>query len=163
MGLFLDEAVSAAFENVKVTGVALLFTGLTLISTKWIKRTGQPLKLKNGILIGIAQALAITPGISRSGITISMALFLGIDATTAARFSFLLALPAIAGAGILTALDITGGSQMVSIDFPLVLGFISSFIVGIVALKLLLNTLSSGKFHWFGVYCLVLGLLTLIS
>lgn len=163
VGVFLNGVVNSAFDSIKITGGALVFTGATLIATVLIKRGQHPVTVKRGTLIGIAQALAITPGISRSGITISAALFLGIDATTAARFSFLLALPAIAGAGLLTAVDLAGSHQTLVIDSGLLVGFLSSFVVGIAALKLLLNTLSSGKFHWFGIYCLGLGILTLFS
>ena len=104
--------------------------------------------------------MAIIPGISRSGMTISAALFLGLSAKEAARFSFLLAIPAIAGAGLLTASDVSGGFQ---IPIPVALaGLISSFAVGIVALKWLLGWLEQGKFHYFGIYCFTIGLTTLV-
>ena len=112
-------------------------------------------------MIGIAQAIAIIPGISRSGITISFALFLGLDARQAAKFSFLLAIPVISGAGILMATDLRDGF---SIDiYTAASGLITSFFVGMVALKWLLAWLEGGKFHYFGIYCILIGILIVIS
>ena len=112
-------------------------------------------------MIGIAQAIAIIPGISRSGITISFALFLGLDARQAAKFSFLLAIPVISGAGILMATDLRDGF---SIDiYAAASGLITSFFVGMVALKWLLAWLEGGKFHYFGIYCFLIGIFIVIS
>ena len=112
-------------------------------------------------MIGVAQAIAIIPGISRSGITISFALFLGLEARPAAKFSFLLAIPVISGAGILMATDLRDGF---SIDiYTAASGLITSFFVGMVALKWLLSWLESGKFHYFGIYCFLIGIFIVIS
>ena len=103
-----------------------------------------------------SQALAIIPGISRSGATICTGMMMGLSAEEAARFSFLLAIPAITGAGILTAMDI----EKISLGMDVMaVGLLSSFLVGWAALKWLLNLLKTGKFHWFGVYCLLLGII----
>ena len=112
-------------------------------------------------LIGIAQAIAIIPGISRSGITISFALLLGLGARQAAKFSFLLAIPVISGAGILMAIDLRDGF---SLDmYTGISGLLTSFFVGVVALKWLLAWLEGGKFHYFGIYCFLIGILIIIT
>jgi undecaprenyl-diphosphatase len=92
-----------------------------------------------------------------------MAMFFGISPEKAARFSFLLAIPAIAGAGLLTALDVET-SSIQELSFPVILtAFISSFLVGWASLRWLLQLISKGKFYWFGVYCLSIGLFTFIT
>ena len=111
--------------------------------------------------IGLAQSIAIIPGISRSGMTISTAMLLGLSSKNAARFSFMLAIPAISGAGILTLMDFNGGFDLPSeVIFT---SLLSSFVVGIFSLKLLMSLLNVGKFHLFGLYCLVVGFITLIN
>jgi len=158
IGLGFKDVFESLFENVTAVGGALVFTGFVLFGSSKVNRQDNEHTLKSSILIGIAQAIAIIPGISRSGMTISTALFLGLSSKEAARFSFLLAIPAIAGAGLLTALNVTGGFQL-SLSVSIA-GFLSSFIVGVIALKWLLGWLEKGKFHYFGFYCIVVGLLT---
>lgn len=156
IGLTLKNFIASLFENINNVGIALIFTGFFLISTFFIKRKNLKNSLKKSLLIGICQAIAIIPGISRSGITISCALLLGISPKKAAQFSFMLAIPAISGAGILTALDINSGYEISSsIAFG---GIISSFFVGVISLKWLLRLLQTGKFHFFGFYCIAIGL-----
>ena len=163
IGLLFKGWFESAFNNIILVAGALLFTGFTLIITRFIKPRGIELTIPIGLAIGIAQAMAITPGISRSGITITTALFLGIAGPQAARFSFLLAIPAIIGAGLLMSLDLysTGLGEILTLS--MIVAFFSSLLVGIIALKWLLKTLRSGQFHWFGVYCLLIGLVTLIG
>ncbi|MFH1850730.1 MAG: undecaprenyl-diphosphate phosphatase [Candidatus Neomarinimicrobiota bacterium] len=163
VGLGFKDRIEAAFDSIQLVGAALMVTGLLLILTRWARERGCTPGPLNGFIIGLAQALAILPGISRSGSTISMALFLGISGEQAARFSFLLAIPAILGAGVLHALDIAATGTAASITPAVLTGFLSSLAVGIVALKFLLRTLKSGRFHWFGIYCLAVGLLTLVG
>ncbi len=163
VGLVFKSWFEAAFSNIMLVGSTLLFTGFTLLITGFVRPRNTKLTLIKGLLIGIAQSLAITPGISRSGLTIATALFLGIDGTRAAQFSFLLAIPAIFGAGLLTSLDLVTIEASEIFPIPLMIAFSSSLLVGIIALKWLLKTLRSGKFHWFGIYCLLIGLVTLFS
>ena len=158
IGLGFKDLIDSLFENVTAVGGALIFTGVVLFGSSFANRQDKEHSFLTCILIGCAQAMAIIPGVSRSGMTISAALFLGLSAKEAARFSFLLAIPAIGGAGLLTALDVSGGFQM-SMTVALA-GLISSFAVGVVALKWLLGWLEQGKFHYFGIYCLVVGLIT---
>ena len=160
IGLGFKDLIYSLFENVTAVGGALIFTGVVLFGSSFANRQDKEHSFLTCILIGCTQAMAIIPGVSRSGMTISAALFLGLSAKEAARFSFLLAIPAIGGAGLLTALDVSGGFQM---PIPVALaGLTSSFAVGVVALKWLLGWLEQGKFHYFGIYCLVVGLITLV-
>jgi len=160
IGLGFKDLIDSLFENVTAVGGALIFTGVVLFGSSFANRQYKEHSFLTCISIGCAQAMAIIPGVSRSGMTISAALFLGLSAKEAARFSFLLAIPAIGGAGLLTALDVSGGFQ---IPIPVALaGLISSFAVGVVALKWLLGWLEQGKFHYFGIYCFAVGLITLV-
>ena len=156
VGLSLKDQIALMFDNVHFVALALIVTGIILISSKWFLNKKSDLTLIKGFNIGLAQALAIIPGISRSGVTICTGLAMGLSTKEAARFSFLLAIPAISGAGILTAMDIDKISLGMDVIF---VGFLSSFLVGWAALKWLLNLLKTGKFHWFGVYCLLLGII----
>ena len=160
VGLGFKDLFETLFEDVMAVGAALLFTGAVLVGSSYATESNKDHSFFTSILIGCAQAIAIIPGISRSGMTISCALFMGLTPKEAARFSFLLAIPAIGGAGLLTALDMEG-----SYPFPgpvAFAGLVSSFIVGVAALKWLLGWLEEGKFHYFGIYCLCVGLITLV-
>ena len=160
IGLGLKDLIAELFDNLLVVGFALIFTGLTLISSFYFNRQKNEYSISKSFLIGIAQAVAIIPGISRSGMTISCALLLGLDSKQAAKFSFLLAIPVIGGAGLLMFTDIETAS---SINFStLIGGLFSSFFIGVVALKWLLAWLEDGKFHYFGIYCLLIGIITII-
>ena len=156
VGLSLKGQFALMFDNVHSVALALIVTGIILIFSKWFLNKKSDLTLVKGFGIGLAQALAIIPGISRSGATICTGLMMGLSTEEAARFSFLLAIPAIAGAGLLTAIDIDKISLGMDV---MAVGLLSSFLVGWVALKWLLNLLKTGKFHWFGVYCLLLGII----
>ena len=156
VGLLSKDQIASMFDNTHTVALALIVTGIILISSKWFLNKKSDLTLIKGFNIGLAQALAIIPGISRSGATICTGLMMGLSAEEAARFSFLLAIPAIAGAGILTAMDIDKISLGMDV---MVVGLLSSFLVGWGALNWLLNLLKKGKFHWFGVYCLLLGII----
>ena len=156
VGLSLKGQFALMFDNAHSVALALIVTGIILIFSKWFLNKKSDLTLVKGFCIGLAQALAIIPGISRSGATICAGLMMGLSSEEAARFSFLLAIPAIAGAGLLTAIDI----DKISIGMDVMaVGLLSSFLVGLVALKWLLNLLKTGKFYWFGVYCLLLGII----
>ena len=160
VGLLLKDQIALMFDNVHSVALALMVTGIILISSKWFLNTKSDLTVVKGFSIGLAQALAIIPGISRSGATICTGLIMGLSAEEAARFSFLLAIPAIAGAGFLTAMDID--ELPLSVDV-ITAGLLSSFLVGWAALRWLLNLLKTGKFHWFGIYCLLIGIIAALS
>ena len=131
-----------------------------LVCTSKVREGDQSLNTltyRNAILIGIGQALAILPGLPRSGTTISVALFLGVKRQASAEFSFLLAIPAIAGAGLLEAKDLLQASPTSTPVFSLVLGAILAFTVGMVALRWLLTWLQSGRLAWFAWWCIPVG------
>lgn len=162
IGLLFKDVITEAFENIRVVAITLIITGIILLTTKFIKIKLKDISISRGLLIGIAQAMAIIPGISRSGMTISLGMYLGIAPEKAAKFSFLLAIPAIAGAGLLTGLDLMDSSEPILPWSVLIVGFLSSLSVGWISLKWLLGLIKSGKFHWFGVYCILIGLLSWI-
>ncbi|MEE8341638.1 MAG: undecaprenyl-diphosphate phosphatase [Candidatus Neomarinimicrobiota bacterium] len=162
IGFLFKDVITEAFENIRVIAIALLITGIILVATKFVTPKLKDISICRGLLIGIAQAMAIVPGISRSGITISLGMYLGIAPDKAAKFSFLLAIPAIAGAGLLTGLDLMATSEPSLPWSALIVGFLSSLLVGWISLKWLFGLIRSGKFHWFGVYCILIGLLSWI-
>ena len=159
IGLGYKSFIESLFNNLRTVGSALIFTGLVLFSSQFsVKKNLKP-SIYTALLIGCAQAIAIIPGISRSGMTISMALFLGFLPKEAARFSFLLAIPVISGAGILTMIDLNENDYEFMVTG--MIGMLSSFLVGFFALKWLIGWLKKGKIYYFGVYCVLIGLLTL--
>ena len=160
VGLLLKDYISLIFDNIRFVSVSLVFTGVMLITSKFIIKRNVKLTLFIGIVIGLAQAVAIIPGISRSGTTICMGVLMGLSASEAAKFSFLLSIPVIIGAGLLTAMNIE------TIPFGLdiiLLGILFSYLVGWISLKWLLTILRTGKLYWFGVYCLMIGLFVYMS
>jgi undecaprenyl-diphosphatase len=135
----------------------LLVTGSFLFATRFARGTrGEGrVGLVDAILIGLAQAAAIFPGISRSGATISTGLFLGVDRARAARFSFLLFIPAVGGAGLLELRKLSAlpGDALL----PVLVGGVTAAVVGLAALLVLLRMVTAGKLHWFSYYCWAAG------
>ena len=163
IGLGFRETLEGWFDSIGIVSAGLAVTGLLLFLTKAISPKPAEITLKIGIIIGFAQALAIVPGISRSGATIAAALCMGVSSKDAAQFSFLLAIPAIAGAGILTALDAVQ-YQETALSLPMILsGLITSFGVGWISLRWLLAIIQQGKLYWFGTYCIAVGVILFFS
>jgi len=162
VGLAFRSTFESLFSSSRGVGVALVFTGLVLYLTRRFgagNRDVSRLRISDAVVIGLAQALAITPGVSRSGMTISSGLFMGVERETAARFSFLLSIPAIVGAFVVEIGDGSVGS------FPLaaqVVGFVAAFLSGGAALYVLLRLVRSGKLHYFAYYCWLIGALCLV-
>jgi undecaprenyl-diphosphatase len=154
VGLLLRDSISLIFDDIRFVSLSLICTGIMLMTSKFIVKRNVKLTLFIGLLIGLAQAAAIIPGISRSGATICMGILMGLSAPEAARFSFLLSIPVIIGAGLLTAINI----KTIPFGFDIVLlGIFFSYLVGWMSLKWLLTILNSGKLYWFGIYCLIIG------
>lgn len=153
----LRTRIEPLFENLAVVGVAFLITGTVLILTRVIRSGARRLNGQVSVLVGLAQAVSLVPGVSRSGLTIGTGMIAGLPSGEAARFSFLLAVPALVGSGALLLGDFLRAASDSGSVAVLVTGFLSSFSAGLVALKVLLRILLGGNFHWFGVYCLVLG------
>jgi len=163
VGLFLQNHIEQIFNSLKLVGLSLLVTAGFLFSTKKLKpfnRRFSQAKWQDALLVGAFQALAILPGISRSGSTIISGLWRKFDRPTAFRFSFYLAIPAIIGATVLQL------PELISIQFnylnQAILGMIIAGATGYFALVTLKRVLVSKKFWLFGLYCLFLGLLLLL-
>jgi undecaprenyl-diphosphatase len=157
VGALFHDFFASLFSNLTAVGVALLITGIILYSSKFHNESKQ-LNYKESFLVGIAQAIAIIPGISRSGFTIATGLLRGVDRREIFRFSFLLSIPAIIGATVfeLTTVPLAGFDLM-----DMTLGTLTAAVVGYLSLKLLLRLVVNRKFYLFSFYCLGLGLLIL--
>ena len=165
LGVAFSRIAEQLFSSVFIVGLMLMVTGSLLWLTRRSNRLSAPpgddrLTIKNAFLIGTVQGLAIIPGISRSGSTISIGLLLGIQREIAARYSFLLSIPAIVGAGLLSLKDGLGEAGPV-IHIPLI-GAATAAIVGYVALKLLLNVVKKGGLSLFAPYCWLVGILAIL-
>jgi len=162
IGLLLRDHISELFSQPFMVSIALLVTGSLLLSTLRAKESGAGIDMKRAIAIGFAQALALIPGISRSGSTISVALALGVRQEQAARFSFIMVLPLIVAATILEFIDLLSVGISSSEVWILIIGLVVSFVVGIVSLTWLLKLLKRGKFHYFAWYCFTIAIFGLI-
>lgn len=161
-GILLNSSIESLFSSVKLVAVALLITGLLLFLTRYFFSQAKNTRLtwKNTLFIGLFQAIAIIPGISRSGSTISAGIFAKLKPELVFNFSFLLALPAILGAAMLQLRDLNFSISL--FNLPLFIGFIAAFFSGLSFLKLLKKFVSQGKFSPFAYYCLALGLALLV-
>jgi len=159
-GFFLADYIERAFNSPVLVSIMLLVTGCVLYCRRFMKSGNRENPTFRGsLVVGISQAMALLPGISRSGFTISTGLLAGIKKEKAARFSFMLSIPAIAGAAVLKLGD--AGSS--GIDLSLIItGFVISAFTGYLALRILLKFLRDGRFSIFAWYCWLLGLSGLI-
>lgn len=161
IGISGKEFFERLFASYKLAAFALIITGCVLILTKnFMDRKRNLLDIKDAFALGFSQGIAIIPGISRSGITVSTLLFRGLDKETSFRFSFIASLPAVFGATILEAKDIGSACKL---EFGnLAVGFILSLLTGIVSLWILKVIMAKARLHFFGYYCILAGLITLI-
>lgn len=162
VGLLFKPLVEQAFDSLWMAGAGFLVTGAILWSTRRV-RSGDRTAPGAGAaaLIGVAQALAILPGVSRSGSTVSAALLSRVRPAEAAEFSFLLAVPAITGAAVLESRHIVEGLGGIGI-VPLAVACAVAFVSGIWAIRVLIALLQRGRFHVFAPYCWGVGVFTLI-
>jgi undecaprenyl-diphosphatase len=162
VGLLFKSEIEAAFSNFLLVIIMLLITGSILLISRFAKSKGNEITATKSFLIGIAQAFAILPGISRSGSTIVTGLFLGLDRETAAKFSFLLAIPAITGASVIKMKDIIdAGTIHIPVSY-LIVGALAAFVSGYFAIVWLLNIVKKGKLEWFAFYCYFVVLISAI-
>lgn len=162
IGVFLLDKVEALFnENILLVGIALIVTGLFLFVADRASETSKEVSYPNAFLIGIAQAVAIIPGISRSGATISTSVLLGIDKVSSARFSFLMVVPLILGKMAKDILD-GGFSLGESSSLPYVAGFFAALITGIFACKWMINIVKNSQLKYFAYYCFLVGLIAIM-
>lgn len=160
VGLFLKAKIEPLFLNAKVVGFTLLMTSaLNFLTDKSITNKSK-MSWLDSLLVGVAQAIAIVPGISRSGATIFAGTRLGVKRAHIAEFSFLLSIPAVLGANFV---EITSHGFKNNIRFDIyAVGFIAAFISGFLAISLVIKLLTQKRFIYFSVYCLVLGILVIL-
>jgi len=161
-GILLRDYFERSFHSLPALGWQFLITAALLWSTRWAlpKATGTQVRAPQALLIGLAQAVAIVPAISRSGATIAVALWCGLAAAPAAEFSFLMSIIVIAGSGLLEARHIPAGSH----PFTLALlgAFVAAMLSGIWAIRFLVQLLKRQRFHVFAPYCAALGVFCLV-
>lgn len=158
VGFTLKDPIEEFFLNPFFVSMMLMVTGALLFSTKFVKSPDKDVNASRGFWMGVAQAFAILPGISRAGSTISLGLLMGIDRDKVANFSFLMVLPVLAGAMLLEIIDLV---EIGSIQIPvwsLAAGFLTSFLSGYLALTYLIKILKRKKFHYFAYYCWAMGI-----
>jgi len=158
--LVFGKGIEASFGNPKTVGAMFIVTGAWLILGSFVRFGTEGLTGLKAVLIGLAQGIAVMPGISRSGATISTGLFLGLSGDMAARFSFLLSIPAVIGAVLFKVRD--GGAGFGGFSGYYIAGFAAALVTGVFSLKLLLRMLAKSRFHWFGIYCILLGISVLL-
>ncbi len=156
IGLFFEDVIESLFsQQILLVGCMLIITGILLFLADRAKHTNKDVSYLNSIIIGISQAIAILPGISRSGATISTSVLLGIDREKAARFSFLMVVPLILGK---MAKDILSGdlaSQSSDQFLPLTLGFLAAFVTGVFACTWMIKLVKNSKLTYFAIYCFI--------
>ena len=163
VGFFFESEIESLFNgNLTIVGSMLILTGALLFLADKAKPSEKKISLSSSLLVGIAQAIAIIPGISRSGATISTAVILGIDKENAAKFSFLMVVPLIIGKVIK---DITSAETIVNNEsvFPLIIGFVFAFITGMIACKWMIKLVKNSKLKYFSIYCFLIGIFSIIS
>jgi len=162
LGLFFKEEIESFFTgNVMFVGFMLLVTSLLLLSTYITKRNEREVSFIDSFVIGVAQALAVLPGISRSGATISTGLLLGNKKANIARFSFLMVLIPIIGANLKDISDGAATENGIGV-LPLLVGFFAAFISGLLACKWMIGVVKKGKLIYFAIYTFIIGSVAII-
>ena len=166
VGLFFKDQVEEAFgSELLLVGFCLLITASLLIFSYYSRpRKKEHISWKDALIIGIAQAVAVLPGVSRSGSTIATGIMLGNKKEQLAQFSFLMVIPPILGEALLDVLKaMKGEAVMGSIEvLPLIVGFLAAFLSGCLACKMMINLVKRGKLIYFGIYCAILGSLVIL-
>lgn len=166
VGVFFKDTVEDIFgSGLLVVGFCLLLTSVLLIFSYYAKpRQREHISMKDAFIIGLAQAAAVLPGLSRSGSTIATGLLLGNKKEKLAQFSFLMVIPPILGEALLDVLKAAKGAEAFG-DInatALIVGFVAAFLSGCLACKWMINIVKKGKLVWFGVYCAIAGAVTLV-
>ncbi|MAP80208.1 MAG: UDP-diphosphatase [Aequorivita sp.] len=163
IGLLFESELESFFGgSIAFVGAMLIVTAILLWLADRAKNTGKPVTIKDAIIIGVAQAVAMLPGISRSGATISTSVLLGNDKTKAARFSFLMVVPLIFGK---IAKDLLSGEITTqSTNFGVLgIGFISAFICGLIACTWMISLVKKSKLRYFSIYCIIVGVIAIVA
>ncbi|SMO65700.1 undecaprenyl-diphosphate phosphatase [Melghirimyces algeriensis] len=159
-GVLFEDYIKEALEGILIIGVTLIITGIAL----WVirnlrgRKNDQNLSLKDAIIVGLAQAVALIPGISRSGATIVASMGIGMKRDTALRYSFLLYIPVSVGGMILSITDLMNDPKIDTLLVPYLIAFVLSFIASYFSLKWLMNIMAKGNLGYFTVYCVAVGL-----
>jgi undecaprenyl-diphosphatase len=161
VGFFFEEAIEGLFgQNLILVGTALIATAMLLVLADRSKNTSRQIGATSALLIGIAQAIAIIPGISRSGATISTSVLLKINREEAARFSFLMVVPLIFGK---IAKDLLSGElEVIDQMGPVLVGFVTAFVIGIIACVWMIALVKKARLRYFGWYCAIVGLVCIL-
>ena len=161
VGVFFKDTIENIFtSNLLIVGIMLLFTaGLLAFAANAKPRSGKITPLR-AFIIGIAQAIAVLPGLSRSGSTISTGLLLGVERNEVSKFSFLMVLIPIIGMNMLELFDLDAVSASVG-ALPLICGFATAYITGTIACRWMIRLVNRGKLQWFALYCAVVGIISL--
>lgn len=163
-GFFFKDIIKTTFSSYLFIGPAFIFTGAVLFSTRFRREHNLKINMKSAILIGLLQVLGLFPGISRSGITISTALLLGVEKEKAIKFSFLLFIPLSFGAVLSNCFTKNGVMEGGGFYFnfsSLIASFVVCLVMSLVFLNLMLRIIKKGKIWFFSIYCLAIGLLSL--
>jgi undecaprenyl-diphosphatase len=164
LGLFFKEEVEAFFDGrIVFVGSMLIFTAILLASTRLIKTNKREISYLDSFIIGLAQAVAVLPGISRSGSTIATGLLLGDKKESVTRFSFLMVLVPIIGANLMDLKDYHASTSASIGPLPLLVGFIAAFIAGLLACKWMIGIVKKGNLLYFAIYCLIIGLIAIFA
>lgn len=162
VGFFFDDLIDSFFHSqILLVGFMLLITGLLLFLADKAKNTNKDVSFKNAFIIGISQAIAILPGISRSGATIGTSVLLGIDREKSARFSFLMVVPLIFGKIAKDLLDGGFAGDNVPV-LSLSLGFVAAFITGLIACTWMISIVKKSKLTYFSIYCFIVGTIAIV-
>ena len=162
VGLLFEDFIATLFDGkIALVGGFLILTAVLLFSADRVNQNHKKLNYNNAFLIGVIQAIAILPGISRSGATIALAVLLKIDRDKAARFSFMMVIPLILGSMAKSIMD-GGLSQNEASIFPLVVGFASAFITGVFACRWMLALVKKSQLKYFSLYCIIVGTFALL-
>ncbi|SFP24752.1 undecaprenyl-diphosphate phosphatase [Salibacterium halotolerans] len=165
LGIFLEDALAGTMKTPVFIAAALALTGVFLILIERVHETGNrtesEMTFMDSIIVGLAQTIAVIPGISRSGSTLIAALYAGLNRRTAVRYSFLLSIPVIAGSSVLAFEDLSVGGMASIGTLPLLIAFAASFVTSWIGIVWLINFLNSGRLLYFALYCFALAILTI--
>lgn len=163
LGLFFKDEIEGFYTgNVMFVGLMLIITSLLLLSTYMVRKNERKINFSNSLLMGLAQAFAVLPGISRSGATIATGLLLGNKKANVARFSFLMVLIPIIGANVKDIYDGSAGAVNGIGLLPLGVGFLAAFLSGLLACKWMIGIVKKGKLLYFAIYCFLIGSVAII-
>ena len=166
VGLLLEKVTKSASSILVIPAIGLLITAIELLlvdGRRGGKKKAKATTYKDAAIIGVVQGIATIPGISRSGSTLTACLFLGLDKNFAVKYSFLMSIPAIVGANLLSLKDLGGDALSGSLIASYIVGMIVAAVVGYICVKVMLNIVRQSKYRYFAYYCAAVGIISLIA